>query len=89
MTIAVCFKCGATKWGAFTSCKECSAQPVSDDDLLKSLALTDHYLDHAALEDIGRCIKQGRYPQIDDAMAEYLAPAVKEARKLVDRMFRR
>jgi hypothetical protein len=73
MTIAVCFKCGATEWGAFTSCRECGALPASDDDLLKSLAFTDH-LDHAALADIGRNIQAGRYSTIDPAMAEYLAP---------------
>ena len=83
MTEAVCFKCGALKWGAFTNCKNCGARPTSDDDLMLSLACTDHFFDHRKLEQIGRDIRAGQAPQLDPATRETLIPEIREAKVLL------
>jgi len=83
MTEAVCFKCGALKWGAFTNCKNCGARPTSDDDLMVSLACTDHYFDHSKLEQIGRDIRAGHAVQLDPATREKLIPEIREAKVLL------
>jgi hypothetical protein len=50
MTRAVCFKCGAIKFGAFCPCPECGDVPATEDDLALSLAMSDHYFDMATLD---------------------------------------
>jgi len=62
MTQAVCFKCGEIKWGAFNHCDKCGARPRSDDELMLSLAFTDHYFDLEKLQRIGRDIEMGNPP---------------------------
>jgi hypothetical protein len=57
MTQAVCFKCGEIKWGAFGNCNSCGARPESDDDLMTSLAFTDHYFDQSKLQQIDGILK--------------------------------
>ena len=42
MTAAVCFKCGASKVGAFTPCSACGATPRLEGELEFSLALCEH-----------------------------------------------
>jgi hypothetical protein len=66
MTVAVCFKCGATKFGAFTPCPECGKGPHSDDELALSLSLTDHYHSENALRRIGQGIKEGNPPSFSN-----------------------
>lgn len=53
MTQAVCFKCGEMKHGAFTDCPHCGGRPVTDDELVLSLAMTDHYFDLATMKQMG------------------------------------
>ena len=36
MTLAVCFKCGKAKFGAFNPCEGCQAMPQSEDDFVLS-----------------------------------------------------
>ena len=43
MTKAVCFRCGDIKFGAFNPCGACGETPRNDEDLILSLAMTDHY----------------------------------------------
>jgi len=83
MTHAVCFKCGETKWGAFNDCEQCHAIPKTDDELMLSLAFTDHYFERDKLQQIGREIKAGRTPQLADAWKEQLAPAIQEAKRIL------
>jgi hypothetical protein len=83
MTEAVCFKCGALKWGAFNHCKNCGARPTSDDDLMVSLACTDHYFERSKLEQIGRDIREGHAVQLDPATREKLIPEIREAKRLM------
>jgi hypothetical protein len=65
MTMAVCFRCGAIKFGAFCPCPECQALPISEDDLALSLAMTDHYFDVPTLEQMGAAVRDGNLPQLD------------------------
>ncbi len=52
MTVAICFKCGAFKTGAFNWCEACGAQPVNLDEIALSMALTDHFYDKPTLDQI-------------------------------------
>ena len=83
MTQAVCFRCGEIKWGAFGNCNACGARPESDDDLMTSLAFTDHYFDQSKLQQIGRDIKAGNRPQLSDATKESLLPAIRETKVML------
>jgi len=58
MTNAVCIKCGAIKFGAFNPCHECGFQP-SQDELMQSLQLTDHYHSLEELKRMGEAIAHG------------------------------
>lgn len=59
MTMAVCFKCGVVKFGAFVPCPKCSAIPQTEDDFALALAMTDHYFDRATLDQMGAAIRDG------------------------------
>ena len=50
MTKAICWKCGEFKSGSVAPCPNCNADPETEDDLLKSLFLTDHYHDEDGLK---------------------------------------
>lgn len=52
MTMAVCFKCGCTKWGAFTECPDCGFAPETEADKSKSLSLSDWVQDGDTLQEI-------------------------------------
>ena len=62
--MAVCFKCGVIKFGAFVPCPECSAAPQTEDDLALSLAMTDHYFDMPTLEQMGAAVRDGHPPHL-------------------------
>src|SRR5690348_9923682 len=66
MTMAVCIKCGALKFGAFNPCEKCGALPETEDDYLVSFVLTDHFSSCEALEEIGRQIARGIKPRVTD-----------------------
>ncbi len=65
MTVAVCFNCGELKLGAWTPCQHCHTLPKEDDDLVQSLALTDHFLDKSALENMSKLIANGQKMPLD------------------------
>jgi hypothetical protein len=59
MTVAICIECGSKKHGAFSPCTACGARPLSEDDLVCSLALTDHYSSLEVLEEISASMLVG------------------------------
>jgi hypothetical protein len=59
VTTAICFKCGTKKFGAFNPCRACKAQPRSDDELVLSLAMTDHSFPEQTLDAMGARIASG------------------------------
>lgn len=62
MTMAVCFKCGEIKFGAFCPCEKCGQMPQSEDDRIISMAMTDHYFDMTTLKQIGEATKKNGKP---------------------------
>lgn len=81
MTQAVCFKCGESKFGAFTLCQQCQTRPLSEADLIASLCLTDHYLPLDNLQLIGEQIKSGQPIQFE---SEHLEKIAVEVQKLLE-----
>jgi len=77
MTQAICFKCGATKHGAFTLCKNCQTRPLSEDDLINSLALTDHHLSIAGLDRASKQIQEGQALEFEPEQLEILRSEIK------------
>ena len=66
MTIAICFQCGAVKFGAFVPCGECGAAPCNEDDAAISMGMSDHYFDVDTLEQMGLMVRQGKPPQLNE-----------------------
>src|SRR5262245_35907353 len=64
MTMAVCFKCGDIKFGAFVPCPKCAGMPQTEDELALSLAMTDHYFDMPTLEQMGASVREGKPPHL-------------------------
>ena len=65
MTMAVCFKCGKIKFGAFVPCPVCASFPQTEDELALSMAMTDHYFDMPTLEQMGAAVRDGDPPHLD------------------------
>ena len=82
MTIAVCVKCGATKFGALTPCKECRQMPETEQEVIYSVALSDHFLDVEKLKEIARSIKNGQYIRLTAEQEELLRPEAREYLKM-------
>jgi hypothetical protein len=78
MTQAVCFQCGAIKFGAFCPCPECDAAPKSEDDRVISLAMTDHYFDMDTLQQMGRSVRErGEPPNLDPETRKNLLETIR------------
>lgn len=56
---SICFNCGEFKLFAFNVCRLCKVAPETDDELVLSLALTDHYFDLKILKIMGKDIQNG------------------------------
>ncbi len=65
MTVAVCFKCGVIKFGAFVACPACAGVPATEDDIALALAMTDHYFDQPSLERMAAAVRAGTPPSLD------------------------
>ena len=55
MTMALCFNCGYTKFGAICPCPECSVASTGDMNL--DIAFSDHRLSVATLGEFGEVIR--------------------------------
>jgi hypothetical protein len=55
MTWALCFKCGATKFGALCPCAACQSAASGNIDL--DIAFSDHWMSPATLEAFGEVIR--------------------------------
>jgi len=85
MTMAVCFKCGVIKFGAFVPCPKCHDCPETEDDLALSLAMTDHYFDMPTLEQIGASVRDGKPPKLDPETHAQLVDTIRSSGMLVKR----
>ena len=79
MTIALCIKCGARKFGSVIACDECGHAPASQVEAAYSVVLSDHYFDLETLDliasDIGRT---GKCPSLPAEQEEKFLRAVAE-----------
>lgn len=75
MTLAICINCGDEKVGAWTECVSCGFVPESDDDLMKSLALSDWFLINSEelRHEWAESIKSGVKPALDMETRKYLS----------------
>jgi hypothetical protein len=64
VTIAVCFKCGNFKKGAFNPCGKCNALPKCERELALSIVMTDHYFSQLKLEHLSECVRHGGKPEL-------------------------
>ena len=78
MTKSVCFRCGRIKWGSFTRCEHCGTAPASDDELLQSLVLSDHYYESSQLDQFSLKITKGVKITIAQSVADQLLPAIQK-----------
>jgi hypothetical protein len=72
MTQAVCFSCGDLKVGAFTVCSSCGIRPKTDEDMVLSLAMTDHYFDISTLKRMSEMVQRGERVELDESTREKL-----------------
>lgn len=60
MTIAVCVNCGAMKFGALVTCKQCGCHPLSSEErFIYSMVLSDHHFTPAVLSNISEDMRRG------------------------------
>jgi hypothetical protein len=79
MTIAVCFRCGTLKFGAFCPCPDCTATPETEDDLALSMVMTDHYFARPTLEQMGVHIKEGKPPHLHEQTREQVLASLRQS----------
>jgi hypothetical protein len=82
MTTAVCFKCGAMKFGAWFPCEACGKTPSTEDDLITSLALSDHHYDLITLTKLSDHIAAGREIELDAPSRVALGAHVRRLRRI-------
>lgn len=78
MTKAVCFKCGEIKRGSFTLCNSCQVRPEGEAELVRSLALSDHYLNPDQIDQTIRRIKNGETIEFSEDQMNILTADFKE-----------
>jgi len=84
MTIAICFACGAIKFGALCPCEKCKAAPKSEDEIAVSLLLCDHHIPVTDLEALSDAMMSGKiHPVPDEKSMEVLRPAAREAQRVL------
>lgn len=69
MTMAICWKCGETKVGAFSLCPKCNQHPQERVDLLVSVMLTSWFNSYDQLVEVGKAIADGfpiEEPNLED-----------------------
>ena len=82
MTIAICFACGAIKFGALCPCEKCGTTPKSEDEIAVSLLMSDHHMSVADLESLSQAMMGGEIqPVPDEKSMEVLRPAAREAQR--------
>ena len=84
MTVAVCYKCGEFKFGAFLPCKKCGTYPENEEDRALSLVITDHYFDQEKLEIISSELKSGKPAPIDPQEIKKLTEEIQQFPKIFD-----
>jgi len=62
-------------------CDQCQAKPQTDEELIASLAMSDHYFGQATLETMRDYIREhGRHPEPDPNSMKFFRKALEEAK---------
>ncbi len=77
MTRAICIRCGAEKFGAWTNCPQCRFIPHSNNDRALSLALTDHNQSPEQLQALAMRIRGGEKLRLDPATEQAMLEAIR------------
>ena len=89
--LAICFKCGAFKNGAFETCHNCMHRPLTRVDYARSLALSDHHMDRDRLHEVAAQMRSGIPVTIDPRVIKRMLaklddePDVEEWRDVIAR----
>ena len=83
MTKAICWKCGKFKHGGFNECDKCNAIPNTEDELITSLFLTDHYQDEEGLKRLQEKVKGGSGFLIPDELREQMRPELQNIQRML------
>jgi hypothetical protein len=86
MTTAVCFKCGRLKFGAIVACPRCGTMPRSEDEVIRSVWMSDHHFSDVELAQMGSQIAAGNVPQPDAQTRKQLLDGMREAQELAPAM---
>jgi hypothetical protein len=78
MTQAVCIFCGSRKFGAFSVCDNCATEPNDEDQLAKSMLLTDHFYSLEELDEIGEHISAGGTCEYAPNLVEGFVKTIRE-----------
>ena len=66
MTIALCLNCGKQKVGAFSDCPHCGVASKTEEEMTKSLMMSDHHVTIGELDRAGEKIKNGEDLEFDE-----------------------
>ncbi len=83
MTISLCMRCGAEKFGVFNPCKRCAYVPIEDDEIVWAMCVSDHHMDEANRRQVAKQVKAGNVPPVDpeshqEMLESFRASGVKE-----------
>jgi hypothetical protein len=70
MTVAVCLECGTLKTGAWSACPKCAFQPAGDEQLARSLIVSDNCIARETLEAMAERRRQGEPWNFDPELVE-------------------
>ncbi len=70
MTVAVCLECGTLKTGAWSACPNCGYQPEGEEQLARSLLVSDNCIAREALEAMAERRRQGEPWNFDPEVVE-------------------
>jgi hypothetical protein len=70
MTVAVCLECGILKTGAWSACPRCGYQPECDEQLARSLLVSDNWIARETLEAMAERRRQGEPWNFDPQLVE-------------------
>ena len=83
MTRAICWQCGAFKSGSWMPCPNCSSDPITDDERIISLFLSDHYHNEKSLNALHFQITSGsKNYVIPNEIREKLKPILNQFSEL-------
>ena len=82
MADAICFKCGAEKFGALTQCGSCNTMPRAESDLALSLVLSEHLSSKTQMQVLAHEIRSHLKLSVSEALLRQASEALKDLQLL-------